>query len=75
MTTLLLSLIKLYQSLISPLSPPSCRFYPTCSTYMYHSIINHGPWRGSWYGLRRLLKCHPFHPGGCDPVLPSHPKG
>lgn len=75
MTTLLLSLIRIYQLFISPLSAPSCRFHPSCSSYMAQSIVIHGPWRGTWYGLRRLAKCHPFHPGGYDPVLPSPRKG
>ncbi|MFX3618604.1 MAG: membrane protein insertion efficiency factor YidD [Sporolactobacillus sp.] len=60
--------IRLYQKFISPLTPPSCRFYPTCSQYAVVAIGRFGAIRGGWLALRRLLKCHPFHPGGFDPV-------
>ncbi|MEN6370142.1 MAG: membrane protein insertion efficiency factor YidD [Thermotogota bacterium] len=62
--------IKVYQRVISPLLRPRCRFYPTCSQYAVEAIETHGPFRGSWLALRRLLKCHPLHPGGFDPVPP-----
>ena len=62
----LLALIRLYQFIVSPLLPPSCRFYPSCSEYARQSLINNGPLRGSWRALVRLSKCHPFHPGGVD---------
>lgn len=65
---LALKLIWLYQHYLSPLTPPSCRFYPTCSHYTYEAIERFGLWRGGWLGLCRLCKCHPFHRGGIDPV-------
>jgi len=64
----LIGLIRLYQLLISPLIPPSCRFTPTCSQYAIDAIELHGPWRGIYLATRRLLRCHPFHRGGYDPV-------
>ncbi len=60
--------IRVYQRAISPLLRPSCRFSPTCSAYAYEAIGKHGPWRGMYLATRRLLRCHPFHPGGYDPV-------
>ena len=63
-----LAMIRFYQRAISPLTPPTCRFRPTCSQYTLVAIERHGFVRGSWLGLRRLLRCHPFHPGGHDPV-------
>ncbi|MGC8826262.1 MAG: membrane protein insertion efficiency factor YidD [Anaerolineae bacterium] len=68
MKTVVLWLIKLYQMTISRLLPPSCRFYPTCSHYTYQAIDKYGVLKGGWLGLRRLLRCHPFNPGGYDPV-------
>lgn len=62
--------IRSYRQFISPLFPPTCRFQPTCSQYALEAIERFGPWRGSWLALRRLLRCHPFHPGGYDPVPP-----
>jgi len=67
---LLLLLIRGYQTLISPLLGPNCRFTPTCSQYAAEAIQLHGPWRGSWLSLCRLGRCHPFHQGGFDPVPP-----
>jgi putative membrane protein insertion efficiency factor len=64
----LISLLKLYKIAISPMLPPSCRFVPTCSEYAREAIERYGALRGTWMGLRRLLRCHPFHPGGYDPV-------
>lgn len=64
----LLALIQLYRHGISPLIGPRCRFIPTCSAYGLEAIQRHGPWRGGWLTLRRLLRCHPFTPCGCDPV-------
>jgi uncharacterized protein len=70
MSRLLTSIINVYQRFISPLTPPSCRFYPSCSAYAKEAIDLHGAMRGSWLGTRRILRCHPFHPGGHDPVPP-----
>ena len=61
-------LITLYQRLVSPLFPPSCRFVPTCSQYAKQAILTHGLARGSYLAARRILRCHPFNPGGYDPV-------
>ncbi|HUJ76667.1 MAG TPA: membrane protein insertion efficiency factor YidD [bacterium] len=66
----LIGMIRLYQIGISPLLPPACRFYPSCSEYAARAIAAHGVPAGSWLALRRLLKCHPWHPGGYDPVPP-----
>ncbi|MCX8014304.1 MAG: membrane protein insertion efficiency factor YidD [Rectinema sp.] len=64
----LLVLIRLYQLIISPLFPPSCRFYPTCSTYSYQAIRKYGPFRGLILAFKRIIRCHPGNPGGFDPV-------
>jgi len=68
MRTVLISLLKFYKAAVSPWLPPSCRFVPTCSEYACEAIARHGALRGSAMGLRRLLRCHPFHAGGYDPV-------
>ncbi|UXR79078.1 MULTISPECIES: membrane protein insertion efficiency factor YidD [unclassified Staphylococcus] len=60
--------IRFYQRFISPLTPPSCRFYPTCSNYAIEAIQVHGAIKGSWLAINRILRCHPFHKGGFDPV-------
>ena len=65
---ILTGLIKLYRKWISPLKQPSCRFYPTCSQYALDALGRYGALKGSWLAVKRLLKCHPFHPGGYDPV-------
>jgi len=64
----MLALIGFYRRWLSPLLGPRCRFIPTCSAYGLEAIQRHGPWRGGWLTLRRLLRCHPFTPCGCDPV-------
>jgi uncharacterized protein len=66
--TILVLLLRFYKAVISPLLPPSCRFVPTCSEYAREAIERYGALRGGWMGVRRLLRCHPFHPGGYDPV-------
>ena len=68
MKVVLVALLTSYKALVSPLLPPSCRFVPTCSEYAREAIERHGALRGSWMGVRRILCCHPFHPGGYDPV-------
>jgi putative membrane protein insertion efficiency factor len=65
---LLLLLVRFYQRAISPGLPAACRFYPSCSTYAATAIERHGAVKGSWLALRRVSRCHPFHPGGIDPV-------
>ncbi len=68
MKKLLLMMIKVYQKIISPLKPPTCRFYPTCSHYGIEAIQRFGAIKGGWLTLKRISKCHPFHPGGIDEV-------
>ncbi|WP_152445552.1 membrane protein insertion efficiency factor YidD [Bacillus sp. THAF10] len=63
-----LAIIKFYRKFISPLTPPTCRFYPTCSQYGLEAISRFGALKGGWLTLRRITKCHPFHPGGIDHV-------
>jgi uncharacterized protein len=65
---ILLVLLRSYKVAISPLLPPSCRFVPTCSEYASEAVSRYGALRGGWMGVRRLARCHPFHPGGYDPV-------
>ncbi|GAF13634.1 YidD protein [Bacillus sp. JCM 19046] len=74
MKMVLLALIRFYRRFISPLTPPSCRFYPTCSQYGIEAIQRFGAWKGGFLTLKRLLKCHPFHPGGFDDVPNPHKK-
>jgi putative membrane protein insertion efficiency factor len=68
MRTILQGLIRGYQLIISPHLGPRCRFHPSCSHYAHGAIATHGAARGSWLALRRIARCHPWHPGGIDPV-------
>lgn len=68
MALLALGLIRVYQKAVSPLFPPSCRFTPTCSNYSFTAIERHGIIRGGWLAVRRIARCHPWNPGGYDPV-------
>ena len=61
-------MVRFYQNYISPLTPPMCRYGPSCSEYARQAIVKHGAIRGTWYGVLRILRCHPLHPGGYDPV-------
>ena len=65
---LAVALIGAYQRWLSPVLPPMCRFYPSCSAYAREAIVQHGLARGLWMAAVRLVKCHPLHPGGFDPV-------
>ncbi|MGE3295781.1 MAG: membrane protein insertion efficiency factor YidD [Porticoccaceae bacterium] len=66
----LIALIRCYQWLLSPILGANCRFYPTCSAYAVEALQLHGVSHGLWLGVRRICKCHPWHPGGYDPVTP-----
>ncbi len=68
---ILLALLWVYQRVVSPLTPPTCRFYPSCSQYAVIAVQRHGAVRGGWLAARRLLRCHPWNPGGVDDVPPS----
>jgi len=68
LTAAFLALIRIYQRWISPLLGPRCRFIPSCSAYAAEALQRHGPWRGGWLSVRRLSRCHPLTPCGCDPV-------
>jgi uncharacterized protein len=68
MARILLSVIGFYRRAISPLTPPSCRFTPTCSAYAEEAVRTHGAGKGSWLAIRRLFRCHPFGGSGFDPV-------
>lgn len=65
---LVLLALRFYQRFISPFKPPSCRFHPTCSSYTRDAVRRFGPYRGLWKGLQRIMRCHPWHPGGYDPA-------
>jgi putative membrane protein insertion efficiency factor len=68
MKTVLLALLKAYQYAIAPMLGSNCRFAPSCSSYAREAIERHGALKGSWLAARRVLRCHPYHPGGYDPV-------
>ena len=68
MKKIFIGLIRGYQRFISPLFPPSCQYYPTCSNYSVQAIQKHGAIKGSIMGISRILRCHPFVKGGYDPV-------
>lgn len=70
MKRVLIALIGGYKRWLSPWLPPMCRFQPTCSTYAIAALQRHGTLKGSWLAVRRILRCHPGHPGGYDPVPP-----
>ncbi|MCB1921652.1 MAG: membrane protein insertion efficiency factor YidD [Candidatus Competibacteraceae bacterium] len=74
MRAILIALIRIYQLVISPLLGNHCRFYPSCSQYAREAIEQYGVLRGGWLAIRRLLRCHPWHPGGVDPVPEPSPK-
>jgi putative membrane protein insertion efficiency factor len=75
MKSLLLLLIRGYQYLLRPMLGSNCRFYPSCSDYAREAVQAHGAARGSWLAARRVCRCHPYHPGGYDPVPPPADKG
>ena len=68
LSTLMLALIAFYRTCISPLTPPACRYTPTCSQYAQEAIRKYGPFRGGWLALKRILRCHPWGGSGYDPV-------
>jgi putative membrane protein insertion efficiency factor len=68
---LVLSVLRGYKRWVSPLFGQRCRFYPSCSSYTLEAVERFGVLRGGWLGIKRISKCHPFHPGGLDPVPPD----
>jgi hypothetical protein len=68
MKALLIGLLRIYRYAISPLLGRNCRFHPSCSEYAVEAVERHGAWRGGWLAIKRVGRCHPFHPGGYDPV-------
>jgi len=72
--TLLVALLRVYKGLVSPFLPPACRFYPSCSDYAAQALAKHGVLRGGVLSAKRIARCHPWHPGGFDPV-PAELKG
>ncbi|MDA8064701.1 MAG: membrane protein insertion efficiency factor YidD [Thermaerobacter sp.] len=75
MRALLLAAIQGYRRFVSPLKPATCRFYPSCSAYAEEAVRRHGALRGTWLATRRVLRCHPWNPGGYDPVPELHKAG
>ncbi len=67
-------LIRLYRKWVSPILPPSCRYYPTCSAYALEAVERYGAFRGGLLAVKRVLRCHPYHPGGYDPVPLEYPR-
>jgi len=65
---LLIGVLRAYKRVVSPFLPPACRFYPSCSEYAVQALVKHGILRGSMLSAKRLARCHPWHPGGVDPV-------
>ena len=74
MKFLVIDILGVYKAAVSPFLPPACRFYPSCSHYAIDALAKHGAIRGSWLAARRIARCHPFHPGGYDPVPDPQPK-
>ena len=68
MTRALIALVRFYRKRVSPLSTPKCRYIPTCSAYALEALEKYGALKGGWLAFRRVLRCHPFHKGGVDPV-------
>ena len=68
MQRVVIGALEAYKLFVSPLLPSACRYYPTCSEYMIEAVSKHGVWKGTWMGVKRLGRCHPFHEGGYDPV-------
>ena len=68
MRKLIVAILRLYKWMLSPMLPSACRYYPSCSDYMRQAVEKYGVARGLWMGAKRLLRCHPFHAGGLDPV-------
>ncbi|MDD5483025.1 MAG: membrane protein insertion efficiency factor YidD [Kiritimatiellae bacterium] len=73
MSGILIFLVRLYQLVLWPFFGQCCRFYPSCSVYFIEAVRQWGSWQGTFLGVRRLCKCHPFHPGGFDPVPAKKP--
>lgn len=68
MRTVLVTVVRGYQMILSPLLPAACRYYPSCSAYAIEALERHGALRGTWLAIRRIVRCNPFRPGGFDPV-------
>ncbi|MGD9888122.1 MAG: membrane protein insertion efficiency factor YidD [Halothiobacillaceae bacterium] len=75
MKRVLIAVVRAYQWVLSPLMGSQCRFQPTCSHYAIEALQTHGAWRGSWLAIKRIGRCHPWHPGGYDPVPQVNDEG